>query len=174
MARPTKNTIAAGQQSWDALVNSNFNALFTNPTPIPLHTGNESDLQSTFPANQYDKCFIWVVHTTRGNTLYVSDGTTWSIVREVYPGSVNTSTTISAADYDVIRVDGTSAVTINLPPVANNNRRTLRIIKTGASGNITIDGNASETINGATTLVFSTQWQQVWLFCDGTQWLAKT
>lgn len=174
MARPTKNTISAGQQSWDALVNSNFNALFTNPTPIPLHTGNETNLQSTFAANQYDKCLIWVNHTVRGSTLYASDGTTWKIVREVFPFQVSTSIGISVTDaQDVVRIDGTSNITINLPAVATNAGRKIRFMKTGASGNITLDPSGGELVNGAATIVFSTQWQTVEAYCDGTQWIAK-
>jgi hypothetical protein len=42
-----------------------------------------------------------------------------------------------------------SLVTLTLPPVATQNTP-ITIHSTGA-GNVTLDGNASETINGATT-----------------------
>lgn len=67
----------------------------------------------------------------------------------------------------------TGAQTITLPAVATNSGRVL-IIKdadgNAGANNITIDGNASETIDGATTYVISTNYGSVKIYCDGNEW----
>jgi outer membrane protein OmpA-like peptidoglycan-associated protein len=45
------------------------------------------------------------------------------------------------------------------------------MVYNSGSGVITIDPNASETIDGATTLTLN-QYDCIWLFCNGTSWLA--
>lgn len=77
MARPTKNDIDSGIQGWDGPMDDNDEALFNGPLPIHEHTGDETDLASTFPANSYDRCSVMVDHSTLGWSLYVSDGTSW-------------------------------------------------------------------------------------------------
>lgn len=79
----------------------------------------------------------------------------------------------SVADSDVVLlVDATAgAVTVTLPAAASSSGRVLYVKKTDASGNaVTLDGNASETIDGATTLAIATQYQSYTVICDGTGW----
>lgn len=85
--------------------------------------------------------------------------------------SVTATGSVAASDY-AIMVDATSAaVTINLPAAASNTGRVLNVKKVDASGNaVTLDGNASETIDGATTLAIATQYQSYTVICDGTGW----
>jgi hypothetical protein len=46
-----------------------------------------------------------------------------------------------------------------------------RIIKTDSSANaVTVDGNGSETISGALTLVIGVQYSGYEIACDGTGW----
>ena len=73
---------------------------------------------------------------------------------------------------DTILADATSGViTVNLPAASGNSGKTYNIKKTDASANaITIDGNASETIDGATTATISTQYQSLTVQCDGSNW----
>jgi hypothetical protein len=42
---------------------------------------------------------------------------------------------------------------------------------TAATNNITVDANASETIDGALTLVLNTDYECVTLVSDGTNWM---
>lgn len=77
MARPTKNDIDSGIQNWDGKIDDNDEALFNAPLPIHEHTGDESDLASTFAAAAYDRCSVMVDHTTLGWCRYVSDGSAW-------------------------------------------------------------------------------------------------
>jgi hypothetical protein len=82
------------------------------------------------------------------------------------------------ADYTATLVDhvlvvsaASAAVTVTLPAVATAAGRVIVVkAKSVAGGNITIDGNASETIDGATTLVLSSLYAKATLFCDGVTW----
>lgn len=85
-------------------------------------------------------------------------------------------TTISAditlSDHYTVLVDASGANrTITLPAAVNNVGRIFVIKKIDASANtVTIDGNASETIDGATTQVISTQWASMTIQSNGANW----
>lgn len=80
MAKPSRTNIDSGSQNnWDTITNDNFAKLYDAPIPVYLHTGDESNLESTFPAAAHEECLVWVDHTTLGRVLYASDGTTWEI-----------------------------------------------------------------------------------------------
>lgn len=87
--------------------------------------------------------------------------------------TTSTSTDITTGTTQVIvRVDASGAArTITLPAAASSTRRVYVIKKSDSSVNtVTIDGNASETIDGATTRVISTQYAGVVISCNGTGW----
>lgn len=69
---------------------------------------------------------------------------------------------------------GSSAVTANLPAVASSDAaagRVVTIMKADSgSGAVTIDGNSSETINGATTVALSSQYNYRTLVSNGSAW----
>ena len=82
-------------------------------------------------------------------------------------------TGLDTARDKIIRVDATSgAVTIALIAAATaGDGFQIAVKKVDSSGNaVTIDGNASETIDGATTLALSTQYDVALLACDGSNW----
>lgn len=79
MSRPEMTPINNGAQGWDALVNDNLSQLYEGPLPLMVHTGDETDLEATFPAAQYEDCLIWVDHTALGKTLYRSTGSVWAV-----------------------------------------------------------------------------------------------
>lgn len=67
--------------------------------------------------------------------------------------SVSATTTLTANDY-ILTVDAPAAnVTVNLPAVATTQPGRVYIVKRDATATqtVTLDANASETINGATT-----------------------
>lgn len=65
-----------------------------------------------------------------------------------------------------------AAVTVNLPSAAPN-PVVYTIVKIDATANtVTVDGAGSETINGATTKVLTTQWESVTIRSDGSNWIA--
>lgn len=63
--------------------------------------------------------------------------------------------------------------TLVLPAAADSAGKRITVIRTGTGTNaITIDGNASETINGAANLAtLDAQYDSVTLLCDGTGWV---
>lgn len=82
--------------------------------------------------------------------------------------------TVTEADRDkLILVDATSgAVTITLLAAATaGNGFRVAVKKIDSSGNaVTIDGNSSETLDGAATSTLSTQYDTDNLICDGSNW----
>lgn len=80
--------------------------------------------------------------------------------------------TYTAADEGTILCDASSgAFSINLPAAASSANRIYSIKKIDSSVNIvTIDGDASETIDGALTLSLIGQYQSVTVTCNGSNW----
>jgi hypothetical protein len=83
-----------------------------------------------------------------------------------------TSTSITAALDNVILCNATGgAITITLPAAASNTNKIYSIKKIDSSANaVTIDGNASETIDGSLTQVISSQYDCLTIMCDGSNW----
>ena len=86
--------------------------------------------------------------------------------------SIAAATTLSPNDAGVILVANTGTMTITLPPAAVSRGVNYKFIKTTAAASaITLDGNASETINGATTsALMNAQWEATEIVCDGSAW----
>lgn len=69
---------------------------------------------------------------------------------------------------------GTGNHTLQLPAVASSANRAIRFFcdsSVDATHTVTLDGNASETIDGATTFLINRNYEGVMLWCDGTQWI---
>lgn len=71
--------------------------------------------------------------------------------------------------HNVVVCNKGTAMTVNLPAVATNAGREY-IIKNKGAGVVTVDANASELIDSATTQTLN-QWQSTHLVCDGTIWV---
>lgn len=86
--------------------------------------------------------------------------------------AVTTDYTALQSDY-TIKVNATGGNrTITLPPAASNTGRIYIIKKTDASANtVIIDGNGSETIDGAATKVLSAQNEVVTIQSDSANWI---
>lgn len=80
--------------------------------------------------------------------------------------------TAGTNDETVILADTTSNdITITLPAAASYTKKVFIIKKVGSSSNkVTIDGNASETIDGDLTLVVNTIYTSITLLSDGSNW----
>jgi hypothetical protein len=82
--------------------------------------------------------------------------------------------TVSTNDGDNVQVNvnaTSGAVTINLYAASGNAGKIIAVKKTDSSTNaVTLDGNASETLDGSLTLTLSGQNDAVYLVCDGTNW----
>lgn len=114
MARPTKNDIDSGIQSWDGKIDDNDEALFNGPLPVHEHTGDESDLASTFAAAAFDRCTVMVDHTTLGWSYYVSDGAAWNRMgaMEQTPTVVDLTNANGTGDDALVDVTATFSQTI--------------------------------------------------------------
>lgn len=79
--------------------------------------------------------------------------------------------TATATDHTILCNATSAAFTITLPASSGATRRRYVIKKTDSSANaVTIDGNASETIDGATTYALNNQYESVEIQCDGSNW----
>lgn len=101
--------------------------------------------------------------------------------KNIYANQLYNTTTISTTPTtpsvlnNALMVDTSSiAITINLPAASSyqDGYRLSIKDKTGNAGtnNITIDPNASETIDGATTFVMNSNWMSLDIMTDGTNW----
>ncbi|MDB4442331.1 hypothetical protein N9219_02810 [bacterium] len=84
--------------------------------------------------------------------------------------------TITAASDTLVNTDHTNlcdctsnAITVNLPAASAGQRFEIKKIDATANA-VTIDGNGSETIDGALTKVITAQYESVTLVSDGTNW----
>lgn len=105
-----------------------------------------------------------------------STGVKWVTPSTISTASVTAKTTTYTATTsdDIINASG-SAFTITLYAASGNSGKSITINKTDASFTniITIDANASETIDGDLTTTLNTQYESVTLYCDGTSWFIR-
>ena len=69
---------------------------------------------------------------------------------------------------DVILCNGTFTVTLY---TAVGHSGTVIVVKNIGSGTVTVDGNGSETIDGALTFAISTKYESLTIVSDGSNWL---
>ena len=89
------------------------------------------------------------------------------------PAIVTATATFTADANDLVILSSATAAsfTINLPAAADVSGQVYHIKKIDSSANtITVDANGSETIDGATTAVLTTQYESIQIVCDGTEW----
>lgn len=116
MARPSRDPIQSGTNGWDATLNDNLIKLFDGPLAIHEHTGDESDLASTFAAASYDNCLVWVDHTVSGWTLYHSDGSTWAAFTTRFTSGNPTQSIIVACSDESTAITATGTkLTFRMP-----------------------------------------------------------
>ena len=118
--------------------------------------------------------------SNNNNKVSFSAGTKKVIVgplgRHVNPGVAGKSAdyTVTPADFGAaITVDASGgARTVTLPPAATAGEGFKLVVKKSdtSSNAVTIDGDGSETIDGATTKVLRLPYQSAALVCDGTKW----
>src|ERR1051326_5699935 len=99
---------------------------------------------------------------------YVDGGTHYSVVTKTH---ANTPYAVAAGDYAIIVDTSGGAVEIDLPAAASHTGRVLNIKKkTSDANSVTIKANGAELIDGANTVVFSSQYTSYQIISDGTQW----
>lgn len=99
----------------------------------------------------------------------------WAMKTPVYymRNTVLKTTTYSVAldDYRILCDGSTGAFQVNLPSAFGVIGRELEIVRTGATGTITVAAVAGETINGGASITLTTQWEQADLVSDGINWV---
>lgn len=113
-----------------------------------------------------------VTTLTGSQTLTNKTLTTPAINGVKYGITTKTSNYTATVADTYINVDATSgAVTILLPAASGNTGLELNVKKIDSSANaVIVDGNASETIDGATTKNITVQNDAFTFVCDGTGW----
>lgn len=98
-------------------------------------------------------------------------------LRLISTGGVKLTSAAKTANYTatitdtVLIVDSTSgSVTITLPAASTSTGMVLTVKKIVSANSVILDGNASETIDSATTLTITTQWAAKTVYCDGSAW----
>ena len=107
----------------------------------------------------------------------MSLGTTWRALSREQRAvrSVTTTYTATYADLAILASTTGGAYTITLPTAVNHPGRELTITKTTADANaLTVDGNSSETIGGATTVLLQHQNQSLSIRSDGSNWTIES
>jgi hypothetical protein len=109
------------------------------------------------------------------NKFLSADGT-FKVTPASGVSTVTKTTTYTATTSDsVIYADATSAAfPITLPVASGASGLILTIKKIDSTFNlVTIDGNGSETIDGALTKKLATQYQSYTIYCDGSSWKVR-
>jgi hypothetical protein len=143
---------------------TNTAALNLPDTSIATVTSRNYAIWTGTGANRFDGK-LGVGGAPNANTLNVNGSLGLNVT------SITTTTALDATHYTVLCDATSGAITVNLPTAASATRRVYIIKKTDVSANaITIDGNGSETIDGATTQSLPTQWAYFTIQSNGTAW----
>ena len=115
---------------------------------------------------------IWLTTDLGGLRWWYDDGGGWVVIDtawyEMQGLAVNATLSITRAQTFVLADTTSGNITLTLPPAADLLGRTIVIKKKVAANTLTVDGNGSETIDGALTLAWTTQYQSYTLTSDGT------
>lgn len=85
--------------------------------------------------------------------------------------SITGATTLVVSDYTILCSASGGLFTVTLPTAVGLLGKIYNIKKTDSTGNaVTIDGNASETIDGDTTKALNLQYESLTIQSDGTNW----
>lgn len=85
--------------------------------------------------------------------------------------TITTGTTLTRSHRTVLCNASGAAFTVTLPAAANCKYQIYEIKKIDSTGyDVTIDGNASELIDGSLTKVLYTQNEAITIQSDGTNW----
>lgn len=85
--------------------------------------------------------------------------------------SISAAPTITTADCTFLCDATAASFSVVLPAAATNSGRVFNIKKIDATANtVTIDGNASETIDGALTYAINEQYRSIQLQSNGSNW----
>lgn len=118
----------------------------------------------------------YVINQNYGSVVLYCGGSNWFVMGSSRPAAKTFVTKTSAytitLNDNVVFCDGSSgAFTVSLPTAASASGYEFNVVRTGATGTITIDPNGTETISGDTTLDLTSQWDSVVFMSNGTNWI---
>jgi hypothetical protein len=125
----------------------------------------------TSAATDIDGTLNVIGATDLDSTLNVGGSLTAGEKINVGTTTVITTSHTAAAEHVILVDDDTAAatVTITLPLVATA-KTVYHIKKMGSTALVIIDGNGTETIDGALTATLTTQYESIMLVSDGIEW----
>ena len=142
------------------------------------HSKNEDCMQFTRAVKRFDQKPEWdgvafnykAVTNNQNIDVVTAISHTFAAVPIVVDKTADA--TLEDSEADVYLFDCTSGnLTATLPAAADSTDQIFTIKKIDSTSNtVTIDGNASETIDGSTTKVINIQYDAVKIACDGTEW----
>jgi hypothetical protein len=152
----------------------------TGYNPISLNPNGGNTLVGTTTDNGVDKLqvsgSIYSSTTLKGNDIsIVATGsipilTSTQFLTQSFSAQTNAKTANYTTAFNDYFIDCTSGTfTVTLQAAASYQGRVL-IIKNSGAGTITVDGNASETIDGAATYAISVQYGTIQIVSDGANW----
>lgn len=181
LSTPSKVAFRAGEQS--VIVGSeSLNAYEADSlTRLGIYTASPAGMIHSKSRSSTDITFIAQGASSQSANLSEWRNSSSAVIAFVDKDGKGVFGTVSAAksaNYtatssdSVLLCDATSAsFTITLPAAASSSGKTFTIKKTDSSANtVTIDANASETIDGALTQIIAAQYNSVSILCDGSQW----
>jgi hypothetical protein len=111
---------------------------------------------------------------TANSSAYLRGDSTWasfSSATAAYTTSGSGTITLSSSNGALQFVNCTGTATVNLYATSGTAGYIVHVKLTGSGATVTLDGNASETIDGATTQAFTQQYQCLSLLSTGSAWL---
>jgi hypothetical protein len=150
----------------------------TAANPVYAFLGDGNTGMNRPSGDRLDLCTAGVTRVYCDSAGFVGIGSTAPTSTLHASGSLAVATVLVSADttltagYHTVRVDASGANrTITLPAASGCTGRVYIIKKIDATVNtVTIDGDTSETIDGATTVVISAQYQSYTIQSNGTSW----
>lgn len=146
----------------------------TNPNPITLDSAGRPDNTGSAIQIWLDGSYKLVVKDSSGATIRTEDNIT-ALAEAAGYAAKSANYTILDTDFgQVINVDASAAArTITLLAAATAGAGfPITVTKSDSTGNlVTIDGDGTETINGATTHLLAEQYDSVELVSDGSNWI---
>ena len=111
--------------------------------------------------------------TLSGSLTGTSASFSSSVTATNYTTAISTKTsayTITATDSVILANATSGAVTITLPTAASISGRQYTVKKIDAVNNVTLATTSSQTIDGSTTQVITSQYDSITVVSDGTNW----